>query len=332
MTHVTIAANATAQFALDRLRVEAELVGSKHEFFYEGHRTIVTIPKPNPRVDPYDDRIRCDTWKSVGMVPMVYQVDSLDFEIELPSTLQVPAEVLQRSPNQTNLLSVQESNAFDEKVKNGTTLLERAFSYWLQVLRWKSHIGHIGEPSVRYAGSAGSGALIDRETRHRFWLRGHMVVAVGGQAVNLADWETARKALDAGKRPPVWFDFLFEAKMRMNNLDLIGAVLMLAVAFEVNLRKVFSAEIETFDIDPVVLQVMDLANLRALLTRVKRLRNWNDDWEAATDVSTLHRLMDYRDGVMHLAKTERINEAALREMYSAVENFAYFTTTALGLD
>lgn len=159
-----------------------------------------------------------------------------------------------------------------------------------------------------------------------------MVVAVGGQAVNLADWETARKALDAGKRPPVWFDFLFEAKMRMNNLDLIGAVLMLAVAFEVNLRKVFSAEIETFDIDPVVLQVMDLANLRALLTRVKRLRNWNDDWEAATDVSTLHRLMDYRDGVMHLAKTERINEAALREMYSAVENFAYFTTTALGLD
>jgi len=42
--------------------------------------------------------------------------------------------------------------------------------------------------------------------------------------------------------------------------------------------------------------------------------------------------MDYRDGVMHMAKVENLSEDTLRQMYAAVEKFAYFTTHALGLD
>ena len=65
---------------------------------------------------------------------------------------------------------------------------------------------------------------------------------------------------------------------------------------------------------------------------IKKIRGWNEEWEGATDFSTLHKLMDYRDGVMHMAKVEKLNEAELLKMYGAVEKFVYFTTRVLGLD
>jgi hypothetical protein len=159
-----------------------------------------------------------------------------------------------------------------------------------------------------------------------------VIRVIGSKALTSTDWSAAQIALSANKQPPVWFEFLFEARMRISNNDLVGAVLTLAVAFEVNLRKAFSAELEGLNVEPVILQIVDLANLRALLTRVKKIRGWNEEWEGATDFSTLHKLMDYRDGVMHMAKVEKLNGAELLKMYGAVEKFAYFTTRVLGLD
>jgi hypothetical protein len=71
--------------------------------------------------------------------------------------------------------------------------------------------------------------------------------------------------------------------------------------------------------------------MRALLTRLKKIRQWNSSWAASTDLSAFHKLMDYRDGVMHRAKTENLDEGELRKMHTAVKAFAYFTCDALGL-
>jgi hypothetical protein len=69
----------------------------------------------------------------------------------------------------------------------------------------------------------------------------------------------------------------------MNNKDFVGAVLALAIVFEVSLRKIFSVELERLKADPAVLAVIDVANLRALLTRLKKTRAWNGEWEDATN-------------------------------------------------
>ncbi len=174
--------------------------------------------------------------------------------------------------------------------------------------------------------------LRDRATQKRLWRPPHVIRAMLGRAVTSTEWDAVQAALSSNKQPPVWLEFLFEARMRMNNEDLVGAVLTLAIAFEVSLRKIFSAELERLNADPAILAVLDVANLRALLTRLKKTRAWNGDWEDATDFSTLHKLMDYRDGVMHMAKVERLNDAELPTMYAAVEKFAYFSAHVLGLD
>ena len=99
-------------------------------------------------------------------------------------------------------------------VGDGGQALRTAFAYWLRVLRWKSGIGYIGEPSVRYAGGSQGGAVLrERTTKHRMWLQGGFISVVGSQPVTLAEWNAAQAALSACKSPPVWFDFLFDSQI-----------------------------------------------------------------------------------------------------------------------
>jgi hypothetical protein len=129
----------------------------------------------------------------------------------------------------------------------------------------------------------------------------------------------------------VWFDFLFYSEMRINNDDLVGAVLSLAIALEVNVRTIFSHDLGTTNIEPVMLEIFDQANLRALLNRIRKTRRWDKEWEKATDLGEINSLMNYRDRVMHSAETENIDVVKLRKMHAAVKTFAYFTCDKLGL-
>jgi hypothetical protein len=333
MGSISNAVDATSRFSLDRLRVSPDLVGAKHEFIFDGCRATVALPTIEMEERGVETALMCIKWKSEGMVPLEYQVGVVDLTIELTEPIDIPEEMLGLPMKQVDLLNKAQIAKLDDLADKGSDTLQRAFDYWLRVVRWKSRIGYIGEPRIRYAGREGIGSVLkDRATRHRLWQSPQVIHAIGGKVATSNEWNEAQLALAANKQPPVWFEFLFEAQMRMNNEDLVGSVLTLAIAFEVSLRKIFSAGLERLDADPAILAVLDVANLRALLTRLKKVRAWNDDWAAATEFGALHKLMDYRDGVMHMAKVAELNRAELRTMYAAVEKFAYFSAGVLKLD
>lgn len=333
MTHVDVLAGVFCRFDLDRLCITPELVGAKHKFFFEGLQFTVQLPAVVDREDvPFElRRLHLHKWQTKGNVPLEYEVHNLDVEVALVDSVRVPEEILRLHPNQFDLIPPNEQTRLNKLVAEGEQALRSAFSYWLRVLRWKSGIGYIGEPSVRHAGSDRSGAVLrERVTKHRMWLQGGVIAVTSSQPVALEAWNT-QAALSACKSPPVWFEFLFDSQMRINNKDLVGGVLSLAIALEVNLRFIFSEDLLKAKLQPVLLEVFDLANMRALLTRLKKIRQWDSSWAASTDLSAFHRLMDYRDGVMHRAKTENLDESELRQMHKAVKAFAYFTCDALGL-
>jgi hypothetical protein len=335
MTYVNVPVNAFRPFSLDRLCIVPDLVAAKHEFTFGGKKAIFSLPGLEKESVPYEQkRIMCRKWKSEGHVPLEYDVHSLDVEIEVEAPIGVPEAVLHLHPNQSELLQAREQEQLNKIVSETGAELHKAFAYWLRVLRWKSGIGYIGEPSVSYAGghqSAGGAVLRERSTGHRMWLQGQTIFAIGNRPVTLDQWSAAQSALVSGKTPPVWFDFLFDAEMRINNNDLVGAVLSLAISLEVNVRFVFSHHLREASIEPVIVEIFDQTNLRALLNRFKRMRDWSNDWAAATDLSTFNSLMTHRDGVMHSAKTENLDARELRKMHAAVKTFAYFTCDVLGL-
>jgi hypothetical protein len=333
MTYVDVPTNAIRRFSLDRFCITPELIGAKHEFVFEEMPVTLRLPPLHKEEVPFDQRrIDCYLWKSAGHVPVEYQVNNVDVEIELEKTIRVPEQVLKLHPNQFNLFEQHEQKQLNKTVAETGDVAARAFELWLRVIRWKSAIGHIGEPRIHYATVDGGGAVLrERATGHRFWLQGHTITGVGRRAVTVPQWDATQIALAAAKVPPVWFDFLFDGEMRINNKDLVGGVLSLAIALEVNIRTVFSRELQRGTIEPVVLEIFDQTNLRALLNRIKKLRYWNKEWEAVTDFSIFNSLMNYRDRAMHSADTEKLDLEELKKIHAAVKLFAYFTCDFMGL-
>lgn len=333
MTYVDVPTNAYRRFSLERFCITSELISARHEFAFEGKSVTVQLPALHKEELPFDQRrIHCYLWKTAGQIPVEYQVNDLDVEIELEDSIQVLEKVLHLHPNQFDAFDSREQQQLNRIVSETGNVASRAFEHWLRVLRWKSGVGHIGEPSVRYAAADGGGAVLrERATGHRFWLQGRTITSYGRRAVTLVEWASTQTALNANKIPPVWFDFLFDGEMRINNNDLVGAVLSLAIALEVNIRTLFSGELQKGTVEPVVLEIFDQTNLRALLNRIKKLRYWNKDWDAVTDLSTFNSLMNYRDRAMHSAETKNLDAMELRKIYAAVREFAYYTCDFLGL-
>lgn len=182
-----------------------------------------------------------------------------------------------------------------------------------------------GEPQIP-SGDQQSATICDKATGHRIWSETKIIAVLGGRAISQKDWDATQSALSAGTTPPVWFDFLFDSKMRIKNRDLVGAVLSLAIALETNIRFIFFGDLARNGVDPVIAEVVDLTNVRALLSRLKRTRYWNSAWAAAADLSAFNQLLDLRNDVIHLAKSDGLNDKELRKMHSAVKTFAYFTS------
>jgi hypothetical protein len=205
-----------------------------------------------------------------------------------------------------------------------------AFGYWLRVLRWKSGIGHIGEPEVRAAGgSARTPSLQERETGHRFWLAPSIIVAPGRRAVTKSQWQATQDALTRMQPPPVWIDFLFDGEHRINNRDFTGAVLSLAIALEAIVRTLATQGLSTERVEPLIFKLVDRSNLRSILNDFRTLCFWSKEWERVTDFSAFNTLMNDRDRIMHSANTADLDEQKLRKLYAKLRPFAHFASDYL---
>jgi hypothetical protein len=332
MTYVDVATKVSRRFALDRLHISPDLVGTVHQFVFEGKAVTVRLPSLESEKVPVDRRIALVRWQTKGNVPLEYQVNSLDLKVDIEESIQIPAAMLQLSPNQSALLQPEQSKRLDELVSSTGELAGRAFDYWLRTLRWKSKVGYIGEPRVQYPGHNGGDAVLKEQiSGNRLWLEPVRILGQMSTVVSLTEWNATQQALSENNAAPIWFDYLFDSQMRINNNDLIGGILSLAIALEVNVRNIFSHDLRRLAVQPVLLEIFDQTNLRALLNRIKRLQHWDDHWRDAVDLDSFNKVMNYRDRVMHSADTENLDAKELRKLGVAVTKFAYFTSDFLGL-
>jgi hypothetical protein len=244
MAYVEVPVDVRARFEIDRLSIVAELVAAKHQFVFKGKNVAVSIPGPDKAGLPFDlQRLHLYKWRSEGNVPLEYAVRSLTVEMELADATDVPEEVRSLPPKQFELFQPNERDQLDRTLAEAGDELRAAFAYWLMILRWKSGIGYIGEPSINYGGDRQSAALCERGTGHRLWTQTGTIVVQASRPITEANWSATQSALLGLKTAPIWFDFLFDSEMRLNNQDLVGAVLSLAIALEVNIRFIFFGEL-----------------------------------------------------------------------------------------
>ena len=194
MAYLDVPAGVFCRFDLDRLCITPELVGAAHEFVFDGMQFTLHLPRVDSEGVPFElRRLRLYKWQTEGTVPLEYEVRSLDVEVELADSVRIPEEVLRLHPNQFNLFTPDEQAKLNKLVADAGQALRTAFGYWLRMLRWKSGIGYIGEPSIRYAGGGQGGAVLrERGTKHRMWLQGGVVSVTGSHPVTLAEWNATQ--------------------------------------------------------------------------------------------------------------------------------------------
>ncbi len=333
MEYVEVPTKVSQRFAPNGLQVTTSLIAAKHDFIFENQRVTVQLPPLDKENTPFDQRrVSCYKWLSQGHVPLEYHVFDLNVEVEIEKPVRVPSTMLEQQYVHRDRLQPQEQSFLDGLVTEADGVALRALTYWLRVLRWKSKIGNIGAPRVEQIGSSGGATLYDRQRGHRLWVQPHLIIGMAAPAVEPAAWGATQDALTAGKTPPIWFDYLHDSEMRIRNKDLTGGILSLAIALEVNVRTLFSHDLHQLSVQPVLLEVFDLTNLRTLLNRMRQLKHWDANWEKVVDLSALNKVMNYRDKVMHSASTQNLNEKELRQLNKAVKDFGYLSCDFLGLN
>ncbi len=264
------------------------------------------------------------------MVPLEYKINRIKMRIAVSGDISVPERALEVAPRRDELFTKPEKDHLDKLINEQSELAVDAFRYWLSILRWKAEAGHIGEPQVKASDhSTGGAALQDSASGRRFWLQPHYIAAQGSKVITPSEWQLAERALTDTKFPPIWFDFVFQGEQRINNHDLTGAVLSLAIALEAIVRGLTTDHLSKQTVEPLIYEVIDHANFRSILTRLRKLTYWNDDWNAVVDLGMFHKLMDYRDRVMHSADTRMLERKELRAIHAKVKAFAYFVSAFL---
>jgi hypothetical protein len=109
-------------------------------------------------------------------------------------------------------------------------------------------------------------------------------------------------------------------------------VLSLAIALESTIRNLVTDHLSKERVEPLIFEVVDLANLRSILSRLRKLTFWNQDFDRVMDFKLFNALMNWRDRVMHSADIKDLNEQNLRKTYTKLKTFAYFVSEFLGYE
>jgi hypothetical protein len=239
-----IAANSWNRYVTTHFCVKADLMGATHEFLFENHRVLVRLPRvehADRDENKYDEVARLSSYRGDSKEPLTFTIIKVDVEVDVIGKISVPDDALTKPPSQYEAFSVEQKKVVDEICESHPGIAERAFEYWLEILRWSSGFALIGQPEISNNRSGWSTYIFDKSTQHRVWGCGSITTINKGFEVSKDHWEIARAHLAKGDNLPMHLRFLHGAEASARNAHYEKSILELAMACEIYLRfSVFS--------------------------------------------------------------------------------------------
>jgi hypothetical protein len=226
------------RFITKEFCVESCLMGKSHTFSFENYEVKVKLPG----ADKADRNIKSDEVARVGTrisstnEVLNFYVLQVDLEIAIPEAIAVPDGVLDRPPNAFELFSDAEKNKLESIAKQQSGVSERAFKYWLEIIRWSSENSYIGQDSVSGAQSGWGTYLADVKSGHRVWAGSHTFFASFVREVTRAQWQLAQDRLNEAAQVPLHISFLCSAEQSCAAGYFQSSVIEVAMACEIYLR------------------------------------------------------------------------------------------------
>lgn len=144
-----IIAKSWTRFVTTNFCVKAEIMGAIHEFDFENHLISVRLPKADQadRDKKFDHVASVSSYRSDTNKPLMYLIAKVEVEIVVRESVSVPDEALSKPLKSDHFSEGQKTNA-DRICDQHSGLAERAFEYWLGIVRWVTDDALIGQPHI----------------------------------------------------------------------------------------------------------------------------------------------------------------------------------------
>jgi len=311
-----------SRFITRNLSVAAEVMGSIHEFGFEGFHVTIRLPTQDDakRGEAFDEVAGLIRWCSNTNEPLVYDVSKVDVNVIFPESITVPEEALSNPPNQYNHFTDQQKEVVENICDKLSGVAEKAFQYWLEIVRWVSNNAMIGQPDISGFESGWSTYLMDASTDHMVWGSSHTIVARFQSEITKEDWKSVGDHLKNGDTLPLHLRFFHDAIATTRNGQYEKAIIELAMACEIYLRyqvfefipehtpEEFRKYIEEANINKYVSQFFKSLVPESQKSTYKKVAN---------DIASL---MSRRNSFVHMGVLHDANEDLCRRFITTAED------------
>jgi uncharacterized protein (UPF0332 family) len=226
------------RFMASNFCVSADVMGSQHKFEFENYNVSVRLPgiEAADRDNKYDQVASLSSSLSKTGEPLTFTVHKVDMEIEIPKSLSAPKKALNKPPSQYDAFNDKQRESVDLICKGYPLIAERAYDYWLDIIRWSSSCSLIGQLQLSDKRSGWGIYIVDDSTDHRVWGCTQVIVVKREYEVSTEHWNTAQAHLSNNAELPMHIRFLHDADTSIENQLYEKAILELALSCEIYLR------------------------------------------------------------------------------------------------
>jgi hypothetical protein len=294
------------RFLTRNLAVKPEVLGCEHRFSFDDRIVSIKVPS-SIQVDRERGYNKSTSVASIANrravddEPLEYYIHSVDVEVSIPDTLTIPSEVLNLPPN------APEVSQLMKFVEQHKPIAEKAFEYWIRIVRWVCDDSRIGQNKVENYRSGWSTKLIDVESDTTVFGT-QKFYALGYKTLSVEEWEKIRSELSSSSQPPVYVELKHDAEENIRLGDYGLSLLYLAFACEVFLR---FAVIGTLPktLNDEVIRYIERANVSLYIDKLfPEILDVATKKQFKSIKSDLHSLSEHRNKVVHMGNDEGVDE------------------------
>lgn len=302
--------------------VTPELLGLSQEFPLENSKVKIELPSADNLPKEITEESIMKSFDSDSILtisvhhkeengritPIGILVNTFDMIVDQNHTVTLPEQVLDRQPNQVDLLSKTQQKRLDNLRDFHDEVANRAFDRWLKILRWKSNNRLIGRPDIQSPESGGS-TLLNRATRKRLWLSPIRSTMYVYDPITLSLWSEIEQTLNQGESSPVYIDSMFNGMEQFDLGNFQYSVVYLAVACEAFMRTRVVQNLPD-NLSKTVIKYIDEVNISQVIDHLfKETLSDEQKNHLKTINSRLHELFIARNTIMHSGQKEDLKSA-----------------------
>ncbi|MBA3756002.1 MAG: hypothetical protein H0X02_07165, partial [Nitrosomonas sp.] len=234
------------RYSTPKLGVESDLMGARHEFTFDGYEIKVILPTKDQadRTDGRDEVARANAWKiDAPKDPFEFAILQVDVEVNIKEKVIVPEGATDSMKVYIRTFDSDPINK--EKISNiakkYAEISNKAFQYWLDLLRWSKNYPFFGKQKPSQPNSSGWGIYLqDMKTGNSVFNLHDPIFISLTPVVTVAQWKLIQERLAKSIELPMHIKFKFDAQesMRIGNYE--RAIIELALACEIYVRRSYS--------------------------------------------------------------------------------------------